>query len=61
MHFLRAARPVAILIALLIGATAAHAVEVVSVRPDAAAIDLTAVVEAKFGKITDPLPFHPSS
>jgi diguanylate cyclase (GGDEF)-like protein/PAS domain S-box-containing protein len=36
---------VAIFIALLIGATAARAVDAVNVRPDAAAIDLTAVVE----------------
>jgi hypothetical protein len=36
---------VAIIIALLIGATAAQAVDAVNVRPDAAAIDLTAVVE----------------
>src|SRR5687768_3602888 len=44
LRFLRAAQPVAI-IALLIGATAAQAVDAVNVRPDAAAIDLTAVVE----------------
>lgn len=34
-----------IIVALLIGATTAHAVDAVNVRPDAAAIDLTAVVE----------------
>jgi diguanylate cyclase (GGDEF)-like protein/PAS domain S-box-containing protein len=45
LRFLRAAQPVAIFIALLIGATTAHAVDAVNVRPDAAAIDLTAVVE----------------
>ena len=35
----------AVIIALLIGASAARAVDAVNVRPDAAAIDLTAVVE----------------
>jgi diguanylate cyclase (GGDEF)-like protein/PAS domain S-box-containing protein len=45
LRFLRAAQPVAIIIALLIGVTAARAVDAVNVRPDAAAIDLTAVVE----------------
>jgi diguanylate cyclase (GGDEF)-like protein/PAS domain S-box-containing protein len=45
LRFLRAAQPVAIFIALLIGATTARAVDAVNVRPDAAAIDLTAVVE----------------
>jgi diguanylate cyclase (GGDEF)-like protein/PAS domain S-box-containing protein len=45
LRFFRAAQPVAIIIAVLIGAPAAQAVEAVNVRPDAAAIDLTAVVE----------------
>src|SRR3954452_19664841 len=45
LRFLRAAQPVAIFIALLIGATTAHAVDAVNVRTDAPAIDLPAVVE----------------
>jgi diguanylate cyclase (GGDEF)-like protein/PAS domain S-box-containing protein len=43
--FRRVAPAAAIIIGLLIGATTAHAVDAVNVRPDAAAIDLTAVVE----------------
>ncbi len=45
MGFLRATNPVAILVALLIGASTAHAVDAVNVRLDAAAIDLTDAVE----------------
>jgi diguanylate cyclase (GGDEF)-like protein/PAS domain S-box-containing protein len=45
LRFLRAAKTVAILIAFLIGASAAHAVDAVNVRLDASAIDLTDAVE----------------
>jgi diguanylate cyclase (GGDEF)-like protein/PAS domain S-box-containing protein len=45
LRFLRAAKLMAILIALLTGASAAHAVEAVNISPDAAAIDLTAAME----------------
>ncbi|MEX0752943.1 MAG: EAL domain-containing protein [Xanthobacteraceae bacterium] len=45
MRFLRAAAAVAILVGLLLGTSGAYAVEAVNVRPEAAAIDLTAVME----------------
>jgi diguanylate cyclase (GGDEF)-like protein/PAS domain S-box-containing protein len=45
LNFLRAVHPVAILIALLIGVSTAHAVDAVNVRLDASAIDLTDAVE----------------
>jgi len=45
LRFLRAANPVAIIVAFLIGASSAHAVDAVNVHPDTAAIDLTAAVE----------------
>jgi diguanylate cyclase (GGDEF)-like protein/PAS domain S-box-containing protein len=45
LSFLRAANPVAIVVALLLGASAAHAVDAVNVRLDASAIDLTDAVE----------------
>jgi diguanylate cyclase (GGDEF)-like protein/PAS domain S-box-containing protein len=42
---LRAANPVAILLALVIGASSAYAVDAVNVRVDASAIDLTGAIE----------------
>jgi diguanylate cyclase (GGDEF)-like protein/PAS domain S-box-containing protein len=45
LRFLLTARPVAILVAFLIGISAAHAVDAVNIRLDAAAIDLTNVIE----------------
>ena len=45
MRFLGAAKLVTVVVGLLIGMSAARAVEAVNVRPDAAAIDLTAATE----------------
>ena len=45
MRIFRAAIPLAVIFAAIVGASAAHAVEAVNVRLDAPSIDLTEVID----------------